>query len=263
VLDDLAPLPGCRCIAVLCLWYLGYPDRSRARLADVLARGAASPQSPLNVRVLTLQVAAIISRYARDARRALEYADAVVAVCDEHGLLQWRALGMLARGWALGEQGEVEEGLAEVRRASATYGETGSTSSLPWFLLELAEVLGRADRPTEGLAILEGLRVAQDRGVRHRQSEGERIRGELLLREGRTPEKAEACFRNSLALAREQQARCFELRAALALARLLQSQGRRAEARRMLAEIYNWFTEGHDTADLIEARAMLADLGQA
>jgi predicted ATPase len=112
------------------------------------------------------------------------------------------------------------------------------------------------------LAVLEELGVAQERGVLHRRPEGERIRGELLLATGAPAEEAEACYRRAVALARENQARCFELRAAIPLARLLLGQGRREEARQALAEVCGWFTEGDDTSDLVEARALLAELGQ-
>jgi tetratricopeptide (TPR) repeat protein len=259
VLNLLDPPTGGRCIAVLCLFYLGYPDRGRARLLDVLA--LTGSEAPAHLRVFAQQVAAIIWRYARDPRRALEYADAVVAGSEESGLGQWKSLGMLVRGWAWLEQGELARGLDEIQRATAAYREAGSAASLPWFLMELAEALGKNGWPTEGLAVLADLPIAQERGVRHRRAEGERIRGQLLLAAGR-PAQAEAAFRQALALAREDQARWFELLAALALGRMLRDQGRREEARQELAAVYGWFTEGHDTHDLIEACALLRALQQ-
>jgi tetratricopeptide (TPR) repeat protein len=259
MLKLIHPPSGSRCFAVQCLFYLGYPDRSRARLLDVLA--LAGGEAPANVRVFALGTAAIVWRYARDPRRALEYADAVVAGSDESGLGQWRSPGMLVRGWAWLEQGELARGLDEIQRATAAYREAGSAASLPWYLLELAEALGKSGRPTEGLAVLADLPIVQERGVWHRRAEGERIRGRLLLAAGR-PAEAEAALRQALALAREDQARWFELRAALTLCRMLRDQGRREEARRELAAVYGWFTEGHDTQDLIEARALLSALQQ-
>jgi tetratricopeptide (TPR) repeat protein len=202
-------------------------------------------------------------------RDAGEVEERLVAMGREHDLIRQERERdfpggrpvMLVRGWAWLEQGELARGLDEIQRATAAYREAGSAASLPWFLLELAEALGKNGRPTEGLAVLADLPIAQERGVWHRRAEGERHRGQLFLAAGR-PAEAEAALRQALALAREDQARWFELLAALALCQMLRDQGRREEARRELAAVYGWFTEGRDTQDLIEARALLSALQQ-
>ena len=141
--------------------------------------------------------------------------------------------------------------------------------SLPYFLALLAETYGKAGQVREGLsALAEAIALVQKNGERSHEAELYRLKGELLLQsrvqslESRVQKEAEECFRQGIDIARRQSAKSLELRAVMSLSRLLQRQGKKEAARRMLAEIYGWFTEGFDTADLKEARTLLEEVSQ-
>ena len=165
------------------------------------------------------------------------------------------------RGWVHAQTGQMEQGIAELRQALADRSQ--GVMSLPTHQRGyLAEALARAGRVDEGLRVLEeALEEVERTGVRFGEPELHRLKGELFLQRGDDPEKAEACFRRAIVVAQRQEARSWELRATTSLARLLQQQGRREEARRELAAIYGWFSEGFDTPDLQEAKALLDSLG--
>jgi predicted ATPase len=169
---------------------------------------------------------------------------------------------MPLRGWALAESGHREEGRAQIQQGLAAYRATGATRVRPYQLGLLAETSAQLGHTTEGLAALaEALATLDQSGVRWWEAELYRLRGELLLQHaGAQPGEAEACFQQALTVARRQQAKSLELRAAMSLARLWQRQGQHAAARELLTPIYGWFTEGFDTADLQEAKALLAAL---
>src|SRR5262249_19090183 len=155
-----------------------------------------------------------------------------------------------------------EEGMAQMHQGLAAKQATGSVNRLSESLAWLAEAYGGIGQAEEGLRLLaEALTWVDTTGERHFEAEGHRVKGELRLRQA-VPDapQAEACFQQALAVARRQQAKSWELRAALSLSRLWQHQGKRAEARELLAPVYGWFTEGFDTADLQEAKALLDTL---
>ena len=179
------------------------------------------------------------------------------------------------QGWAQAAQGHAEEGLAQLLQGWAAYQATGAALFRSYFLSLLAETYGHGRQPEAGLRVLtEALAAEHTSGEHFYTAELYRLRGELLLQSGAwAPEssvspplsavwnphaaEAEDCFHQALALARQQQAKALELRAATSLSRLWQQQGKRAEARQLLAEVYCWFTEGFDTVDLQEAKALL------
>ena len=156
-------------------------------------------------------------------------------------------------------QGEADGGLAQMRQGFSAWRATGAALGQSWFLCMCAEACGHAGQIEEGLHAVEEALVHVDRtGERLWEAELHRLKGELLSQLKAVPRaEAEACFQQALAVARGQGARWWELRAAMSLARLWQQQGKQAEARQLLAEVYGWFTEGFDTADLQEARALL------
>ena len=169
------------------------------------------------------------------------------------------AFGRILQGWADAQRGEATTGIARIRDGLAAAEATGARVYTPLFLTLLAEALALAGKIEEGLAALDdALAKAAVSGERGWDAEIHRLRGELT---GRLPypdpAKAEDSFRTALAIAREQGTRGYELRAATSLARLWAEQGRRAEARDLLAPLYGWFTEGFDTADLKDAKALL------
>jgi predicted ATPase len=160
-------------------------------------------------------------------------------------------------------QGQGEAGMAQLRQGIAAVLATGQELARPLYLVLLAEVMGDAGQVAEGLGLLTEARTAfETSGRGDTLAEVYRLQGDLWLRQA-LPDgpRAHACFHQALAVARRQQAKAWELRAATSLARLWQHQGKRAEAHALLAPIYGWFTEGFDTADLQEARALLEELG--
>jgi predicted ATPase len=167
----------------------------------------------------------------------------------------------MLRGRALVEQGQVAEGLAQIRQGMADWEATGAQIR-SFTLMLLADAYRHMGHLEEGLRVLaEAEAVAQARGERFMAAELSRLTGELLLAQSAAHQvAAETCFQQALAVARRQQAKSLELRAAMSLTRLWQRQGKRAEARELLAPVYGWFTEGFDTADLQEAKALLEAL---
>jgi predicted ATPase len=161
-------------------------------------------------------------------------------------------------------QGQENEGIAEIRQGLAAYHATGAAAWRHYWLTLLAEAYGQGGQRAEGLtALTEALAAVRTIGDYFYEAEGHRLRGEMLLAqevEQQQWKDAEACFHHALDIARRQQAKSLELRAAMSLSRLWQQQGKRDEARELLAPIYSWFTEGFDTADLQEAKVLLEEL---
>jgi predicted ATPase len=168
---------------------------------------------------------------------------------------------MMTRGWALALQGQGEEGIAQIQQGLAAFRAAGAELDRPRWLTLLVEAYRQVEQTEAGLTVLaEALATVHKTGERRWEAELHRLKGELLLRQASPTEEVEACFRQALEIARRQQAKSLELRAAMSLARLWQQQGKRAEACELLAPIYGWFTEGFDTADLQEAKALLEAL---
>jgi predicted ATPase len=192
-----------------------------------------------------------------------EQAEVAIALATEQGFTQWAAVGTTFRGWALAMQGRGEEGRAQVCQGVAAWRATGAVLHLPYFCTMLADVCDHLGHLEDGL---QALAEAHTLGAQHEErwweAEIARLRGVLLLRQTMPQQaEAEACFQQALSIARHQEAKSLELRAAMSLARLWQQQGKRAEAHALLAPVYGWFTEGFDTADLQEAKALLVELG--
>ena len=166
------------------------------------------------------------------------------------------------------EQGKYEEGVGHIRQGVAAHRDTGVKLARPYFLAVLAEAYGKVGQGEEALAVLtEALALVKHKDERMWEAELDRLRGELMLtqsrvqrRESRVQKEAEECFQQAVEVARQQQAKSLELRAVMSLSRLWQEQGKKEEARQMLLEIYDWFTEGFDTKDLQEAKALLEEL---
>jgi len=200
----------------------------------------------------------------REGATAQEQAEAALRLSTEQAFPQWVGAAMFWRGWGLAAQGRDEEGIAAMRQGLGTRQATGSVSSRPTWLTLLAEAHRGSGQVEEGLHLLtEALALSKESGRRSYEAEMYRLRGELLLQQEVPDEgQADAVFHQALAVARQQQAKSLELRAAMSLSRLWQQQGKRQEAYDLLAPIYHWFTEGFDTADLQDARALLAELSR-
>ncbi|MGB6907097.1 MAG: hypothetical protein WBE04_08285, partial [Methyloceanibacter sp.] len=181
----------------------------------------------------------------------------------EHGFALVLGVGPIMRGWALVTEGRAEEGIRQISQGLERYRATGAGFQLPHLLTSLIEAYNKIEQPEEGLTTLaEAQALVETTGERYYEAELERLKGELLLAQSPDdPAEAEACFHNALEIARRQQAKSLELRAAMSLARLWQRQGKEGDACRLLNDVFAWFTEGFDTADLREARALLDELG--
>jgi predicted ATPase len=189
-----------------------------------------------------------------------EWVDQLVAVTIEQGFAHWGALGSIYRGWVTAKKGDLAEGISLLRGGLAASRATGAEAYMPHHIALLARACGVARQIEEALALFDdALRLVERTGERWFAAELNRQKGRLLLRQGHT-EAAEELYRKALSIAREQEAKLWELRAAASLARLRRDQGRRAEARDLLAPIYGWFTEGFGTPDLKEAKALLDTL---
>jgi tetratricopeptide (TPR) repeat protein len=254
--------PGVVCLAAVAwaLWWLGYPDRALARSheAIALAQQLAYPYSL----VFALQYNARLHMWRRETALVKAQAEAAMALMQEHGLVNFLGGAMVILGRVLVEQGAVAEGIEQIRRGLDLHGIHGIKLGLFENLAILAQAYGRAGQAQEGLRVLaEATAAAHNSGESYGEAELYRLKGELLWQAGMAgAEEVGACFRQALDIARHQQAKSLELRAALSIVHLWQCQGKQAAARQMLAESYSWFTEGFDTPDLQEAQALLAAL---
>lgn len=257
------------------LWALGYPDQAQQKTDAMLAL-AQELSHPLNI-AWALNSAAWHYQFQRTSQSALQYAEAEIALCEEHHFLQLRAVGLIAKGWALARQQQPREGIRLMEAGLAAVKQTGATIGQPRYLTVLAEAyiaVGHNDKAVALLAQAEQCRTAT--GEDFYAAELHRLRGEAFLNvkgDARRTEAilslspavslaAEESFHKAIAIARQQRAKSFELRAVMSLCELWQLRGQEALARQSLRKIYNWFREGFTTPDLQAARALLAELNQ-
>jgi predicted ATPase len=242
------------------LWSLGFPAQAlqHSQTARTLAQEVAHPWSLAHALVW----AATVHQCRREAAAAHALAAAAMTLATAQGFVEWGTRGTVLHGWALALQGQGEAGLAAIRQGLAANLATGSTMYQPYGLGLLAEAYGAGGHPDEGLhALAEARAVLDTTEVWDYAAELSRLQGALLLQQA-VPDaaQAEACFQQALAIARQQQAKSWELRAATSLARLWQAQDKRQDASALLTPVYAWFTEGFDTADLQEAKTLLEEL---
>jgi len=240
------------------LWLLGYPDQARARAEEVLtfARGLSHPRSLGHALVHGTR----IHQYCRGIQGARELTEAVIALAHEQGNRpDWIAAGTTNQGWLLATQGQVEEGIVKIREGLDAEQARVNTITRPYSFMLLARAYGEVRQSEDGLNVVcEELNWANRTDNRLWDAELNPVKGELLLETDVS--EAETCFRQSIDIAQKQNAKSLELRAVTSLSRLLRQQAKTDEAREMLAEIYGWFTEGFDTYDLKEAKALLDEL---
>jgi predicted ATPase/transcriptional regulator with XRE-family HTH domain len=262
--DALVSLYG-QDLGVFCLryigwvkWLLGYPEQALAQSdqALTLAQRIAHPFSLAGALAFDI----FIQYSCREEQAVEERAEECITLSTKHGFALWKLKGMMFRGWTLTQRGRLEEGVEQMRQGLADYYATGARSLvlLPLLLIEAHLRMGQV---AEGLAELEKTFSAIEKtGEGTIEAELFRLKGELLRMGGVNEGEVEACFHQAIKIARRQSAKSWELRATMSLCRLWQAQGRKEEARQMLADIYDWFTEGFDTADLKEAKALLQTL---
>jgi class 3 adenylate cyclase/predicted ATPase len=254
--------PGIVCgyLDALADWVLGYPSQAAEAMARTLAH-AKELEHPYSVGIVLL-FSAQLAQLRREPEPARTLAEEALKVSVENGAPAMALWCLLPRGWARTQQGDVAGGIEDIRESMDRRRAFRMGAVWPWYLALVADAYGAVGQIDEGLSALdEALDWVQRNDERLYAAEVHRIKGELLLRrEVPDPAQAESCFEQALSVARDQQAKSWELRAAMSLARLWQQNGKRGDAHELLAPVYAWFTEGFDTADLIEAKALLDQL---
>ncbi len=251
---------GVTCLAYLAgvLAAVGEHERAVAHVheAIALAERVAHPYSIAAAR----SMAAAIHQLCRHPVKARPHAEAAVALASEKGFPTWRAMATLLQGWAMSETGQLDEGIAMMRRGVAGWRSLGSELAAPWFLTLTAEALGKRGSLDDALATVgEALTLMAALNDRWYEPETSRVHGALLVRQGRVAE-GEAALRRAVSVARDRGAATFELRAVLTLARILSEKGDRAEARRLVAAACSGLAVPADAPDAVDARALLAEL---
>ena len=243
------------------LWILGYPDQAvqRANEAVTLAQDRMHPMSVAGA----CMTASLTHQWRGDTAATLRQGEATLAVSREHDIGAFVGGGNLSVGWVRVAQGQAVEGIAQMRQGLQLHADKQALSLPVWMSL-LIDTYRRTGQVAEGLSLVqEALGLVAQTEECYYEAELHRLQGELLLQQAPYEQAdGEACFRKALDVARQQHAKSLELRAAMSLARLRQQQGKTAEARDLLAPAYEWFTEGFDTADLKEAKALLAELSE-
>jgi predicted ATPase len=249
---------------------LGYPEQARRRCQQALAQAQALGHHESIA--LALDCVTHVYQHRREPSATQQYAEALITLAVEQDFALRLAYGTLLRGWAVAMQGQPLEGLQQLHQGQQAYQDTGAAYERPYLLALQAELCRHSgDVPAALQALTAACAVVEHTGERRWEAELYRLQGECLLgwQDPHHPtagpwakaEDAEACFHQALRIARCQQAKSFELRAAISLSRLWRQQGKQTEARALLAPVYDWFTEGFDTADLREARELLEALG--
>jgi predicted ATPase len=242
------------------LWILGYPDKARqqeARIVTLLGRSL-----DLGARALGISHLLTIHReLLRDDRAISVQADEALARAVQSGLHLASALGAISLGRVMVAEGSVDAGIEKIAGGMLAFEAGGDNRNYYLFSYVAISMYLEAHRVADGIALIERALSRMARGgVRLFEADLHRFKGEFILMAGRPETEAEGAFRDAITIARRQQAKSFELRATMRVARLLVKRGRRGEARAMLADIYGWFTEGFNTADLKEAKALLEEL---
>jgi predicted ATPase/DNA-binding SARP family transcriptional activator len=248
-----------RSFAAWVLWSLGYPDEAQQLSHEALRLAKAANHPP--TLAMALSVGNIVPHVLRREYAAIPgLVEAFTQLSAEHRLGLSEPVVCLARGRAMVHQGQVDAGMREMQQGLTEWRATGTQAWAPLHLGMFADAYLETGQPEQAQAALDEAFVAvRESSERMVEAELHRLQGEVQLVQGEEDE-AEACFRRAVAVARQQEARSWELRASMSLARLLGQQGRREEARCALADIYGWFTEGFDTPDLREARLLMEQL---
>ena len=244
----------------LSLWSLGFPDKALAWSSEELAL-ASKTTHPFSL-AFSLWIAARLHQARREVEAVEERVKTLMEVSTEQGFLAWLGHGTILRGWALCMRGQGEEGIAQMQQGLAAELTAGANLHRTHYLALLAEAYGALGKHEDGLTTInDAIAIAAKTGEGYSEPELHRVKGVLLLQQSARDEReAEARFRQAIDLARGRSAKSLELRAATSLGRLWQSQGKTADAQRMLGETYAWFTDGFGTTDLQEAKALLEAL---
>jgi predicted ATPase len=252
---------ACLAYAAQALWMLGYPDQAQQRCHEALdlARALSHPFSI----AFGLGHKAVLHQFRREGRAVCDAAKELMTFCAEKGFSQWVDMGTILHGWGLAMQGQGDAGIVLMRQGLMRSQSAGTKLGQAPVLAQLAEAYWRTGQTEAGLqALTESLAVMETTSEHWWAAETYRLKGELLLQQNIPDTLAvETCLQQARAVACRQNAKSWELRAATSLARMWQRQGKHDEARTLLAPVYNWFTEGFDTPDVLAAKGLLEVLG--
>jgi class 3 adenylate cyclase/predicted ATPase len=243
-----------------CLWQLGYPDAScndgERAIKNARENGQATSL------MFALHAVGVNHAFCGDYAAANARVDELLALADERGATYWKARGTVERGWRFALTGKASDAVRAINSGISSLRSTGATLAEPFYLSYLAMAYAELGQPDDARRhIDDAIDKAEKSKEKWSEAEVYRIAGEIALRSpAPDTEKAKSYFEHALAVARKQQAKSWELRAAMSMARLWRDQGKREEARELLAPVYGWFTEGFDTLDLKEAKALLDEL---
>jgi predicted ATPase len=242
------------------LFALGCPDQARKRSREASAE--APELGHANTTAASLQCACMLSEFLARRQEVQAHAESLVGLAAAKGFPYWRAMGTIMQGWGLADEGEIDAGVTQLRHGLVAWQETGAALIMPYYLSLLARVLAKGGRGSAALEALDkALLLAETTGERWFEAELHRLKGEALLHGDATNRaEAEAYFHRAIEIAQQQSAKSWELRAAGSLARLWADRGERHKAYSFLAPVYDWFTEGFDTRDLNNAKALLDEL---
>jgi class 3 adenylate cyclase/predicted ATPase len=254
----IPPLEASKAYLGIVLVCSGFLDEGSGRSSAVIAEARALAHAPTLVSGLVLSIVALW--LVGDNAALDERVNELIVMANEHGFPLFRAVGTTVRGWLQTRNGNVTEGLSLLERGSRAYRATGAVLWTPYLLALVAGACDIAGRVEEALALLdEALQITDRTGELWFAAELSRHKGELMLQQGHA-EAAEELYCKALSIAREQEAKLWELRAAVSLARLHRDQGQCAKGHDLLAPVYGWFTEGFTSPDLREAKALLDGL---
>ena len=262
-----SPEVACRFLSAIALWFLGYPDQALLRSQDAvtLAKQLSHPFSLSAAH----HFSSWLHLFRQEGDATLEHAEAAMAIAAEEDFVFFIAFDTIMLGWALAEQGRLKEGISQLRKGLAAYRETGAKALVLQWLVVLADLYGKVGQAENGLSVLAEAQILADenKDERYYLAEMLRVKGQLLLQgvKDKMPEaadfnEAETLFLRAIKLAQQQVAKSLELRAAISLSRLWQSQGKKAEAFELLSKTYSWFEEGFGTPDLIAAKTLLEEM---
>jgi predicted ATPase len=247
--------------AAKALWLLGYPEQALQTIeaALVMATELSHPYTLW----LALTAAIWIHHHRGDGQAAQERVEKLLTLATEQKHRRWVGVANYLQGWLTVEQGQWKPGIAQMRQVEGELAMEGRQQT--YYATLIAQAYLKGGRPEEAYSVLtKAVRRMRDTGVRYYEAELHRLKGELLLRRSASSrEAAEMCFRKAIDFSRHQDAKSLKLRAIMSLCAHWQTQGKKAEARQMLQEIYNWFTEGFDTADLKATKELLKEKSEA
>lgn len=244
------------------LWILGYPEQALKTSRAAFDYAAELSQTNLTAHVQVYGGAGL-AELMGDIAAVQAHAENIMELADQHSLNYWRLSGLILRGWAMAQEGNVDGGLGLMRLSLNERDRLGASWYQVRYLWMLAATYHRFGDNENGLATLAEAKVIAARNGEHMwEAELMHLDGELHRVHGAPAEEVEDCLQSAIRLAQSQSAKSFELRAAISLARLWREQGRTAEARDLLDPVYGWFTEGLETSDLCSAKALLDELAE-